>query len=411
MRILLISYYYPPLPGAGSVRPAWMARALQAAGGTVAVLTHTYSPTALTAAELRVCDPAHTRAHRGRGFWPWAWRRAVVEAANRCGVPISIFSSWKREVRRRADEIMAMSRPEVILATYPPVECLEIGLELSRRFGVPLVSDFRDGLLFEPVEVSRLRRYPCVARRYAGVERRAAEESALVMTVSPPIGEYFQRTYNCRRIQTLPNGFDPDEPRDTLPAGFFPPDRVHLVHTGSLGLSRLGVDGGGLRAALHRLGAETASGRRLCLHFVGALSRRERRFWGELADKDMVRFHGPRPRSRALAMQAAADALLLLTVTGQASVATTKLFEYLATGRPILALTAGTWAERIVRECRAGWVVHPADAAEIHRRLQGLVDDPGAERVVDRDMVQRFSRRRQAADLHAWLQEIVHAAS
>ena len=53
---------------------------------------------------------------------------------------------------------------------------------------------------------------------------------------------------------------------------------------------------------------------------------------------------GTLPRATALSLQRAADALLLLASPQRTQLVNFKLFEYLAAGRPILALAAGTEA-------------------------------------------------------------------
>jgi glycosyltransferase involved in cell wall biosynthesis len=81
---------------------------------------------------------------------------------------------------------------------------------------------------------------------------------------------------------------------------------------------------------------------------------------------------GSLPRDQALALQRAADALLLLASPQRTQLLNFKLFEYLAAGRPILALAAGTEAGRVVEETGGGAV--PADdVAAIVGALRRLV--------------------------------------
>jgi len=68
---------------------------------------------------------------------------------------------------------------------------------------------------------------------------------------------------------------------------------------------------------------------------------------------------GSLPREGALALQRAADALLLVASPQRTQLLNFKLFEYLAAERPILALAAGTEAGRVVEE--TGGVAVPAD--------------------------------------------------
>ena len=68
------------------------------------------------------------------------------------------------------------------------------------------------------------------------------------------------------------------------------------------------------------------------------------------------------------ALQRSADALVLIT-SRNSSEATGKVFEYLAAGRPILALAEENEAARIVRETHTGITVAPDDVDAIARAL------------------------------------------
>ena len=72
----------------------------------------------------------------------------------------------------------------------------------------------------------------------------------------------------------------------------------------------------------------------------------------ELFDRDVsparIVRAGSVSRERALALQRAADALLLIAQPTRSQLLNIKLFEYLASGTPILALAAGTDAGRVV---------------------------------------------------------------
>ena len=78
-------------------------------------------------------------------------------------------------------------------------------------------------------------------------------------------------------------------------------------------------------------------------------------------------------RDESLRIQRGADALLLVTGHNR-SEATGKLFEYLASGRPILALAEGNEAARIVRETGTGVAVGGADPAGLRAALAALAD-------------------------------------
>ena len=59
---------------------------------------------------------------------------------------------------------------------------------------------------------------------------------------------------------------------------------------------------------------------------------------------------GSLERERALALQREADALLVVAHPTRSQLLNIKLFEYMASGRPVLALAEGTEAGRVVAE-------------------------------------------------------------
>jgi len=307
----------------------------------------------------------------------WLFLRLAVEALNRVGIYASIYSFWKRAVLKREKAILAVARPEAIIATYPPVETLEIGLHLSQKHRLPLIADFRDGLLHEPIESKRLRRFACVRQAYAAIEAGIAAKAAALVAVSEPLSRYFRDTYGHPRAETAPNGFDPGEDAATLPQAELEPGCFHIVHTGRFALSDAGCDIapliGGVRGLL---AARPELARTLRLHLLGELSRREEALLAGLAQRGVVRLHGAVDRPRALAFQRRADLLLLVTSPNRGSVATTKVFEYLQARRPVLALTGNTFAAEIVEKTRCGWVVPPQSERQIAQVLERIILDP-----------------------------------
>ena len=74
---------------------------------------------------------------------------------------------------------------------------------------------------------------------------------------------------------------------------------------------------------------------------AGPLEVEEEHYLAELDPADMVRHVGHLPRESLMALERRADALLLVTAPKLFSLATGKLFEYLAAGAPIIALAQG----------------------------------------------------------------------
>lgn len=385
MRILLIAYYYPPQHDSGGQRPQKMARYLTGFGHDTFVLTSTYDRKAQAEGNvIRVYDPSHNMNRVGWRRFQWLALRTVIELLNRLGAAAAIYSPWKNAVLRKAGEIIARVRPEAIIATYPPVETLEVGLHLSREYNLPLIADFRDGLLFETIESTRLRRHACIRKAYAEIERQVAAGAAALVTVSEPLSRYFRDTYGHRLVETVANGFDPEESAMPLPEAPLPPGCFHIVHTGRFALSDAGCDIAPLVKALQGLlAARPGLESTLRLHLLGELNRREKELLAGLARRGVACLHGVVDRLQALACQRRADLLLLVTAPKRSSVATTKIFEYLQARRPILALTGNTFAAEIVEKTRCGWAVPSQSERQIAQVLERIVLDADFRHAAD----------------------------
>lgn len=375
MNILLVAYYFPPLNCAGSVRPVQTAKWLRRCGHTVSILTHSYGEVAETGPEIiRVPDPAFVRAHQGNNFWHWAFWRGWAELQNYCGRYASVFSPWLRAVLRRAEEIRQVCRPDLILVTYPPLEVLEIGLELSRLFDIPLVSDFRDGLLFRAIEEKRMRNHRCIREKYRETEKKVAAVSELIVTVTPVLREYFLETYRGSRCATVFNGYDEDEWR-ALPELSLAPGYFHIVHCGRFALSDSATDIGPFLATLRRIGGNHPD-TPFRLHLIGEYSRREISLLKDLLHAGVVEIQPLKGRRETLAFQKAADLLLLITRPGVRSGIPLKLFEYIFSGKPVLALTDDVEVRRIVENSGSGWCVSPLTGPAIAGLLEKILTDP-----------------------------------
>jgi glycosyltransferase involved in cell wall biosynthesis len=129
---------------------------------------------------------------------------------------------------------------------------------------------------------------------------------------------------------------------------------------------------------------------------------------------DGVRVVGFVPHHEAVRMMTAAAVLLLvLADAGGPGIYTTKLFEYLAAQRPILALVplAGVAAD-LVRRTRSGVAVPPDDPVAVADALAGFYrawSEGGIPHHPDLAAIARFEAHRQAADWSRVLEEMIAA--
>jgi glycosyltransferase involved in cell wall biosynthesis len=387
--ILLVAYFYPPCKDTGVLRPAAMAKWLRRLGHEVTVLTtsaYGVEPDDAEAGIVRTADAQRWRArlHGERQIG------ALFDSDTYSGrphplskvlVPEPLVAAWMPFARSRALALQRRAHFDCVITTSPPESVHAVGMALRRR-GVPWVADVRDGWTFEPLRPP----FPTALQRSLDerLERRWLSSADAVVCVSEPAAEDLRRRGIAEPV-LIPNGWDPGsvEAVDAAPTGVLDPDRVSLVYTGRFGT--YGRDPGSLVDGLRQLARESPSAAaRLELVVAGPLTEAET----QLLDADVgparIVRAGSLPRERALALQAEADALLLIAQPTRSQLLNIKLFEYLAAGRPILSLAAGTEAGRIVAEL--GGEVVPADdpaaiAAALRRVALGELEPPPVEAV------------------------------
>lgn len=380
MNILIIAYYYPPVNSGGTMRPVQMGKYLARFGHNVSILTHTYGSDIIENGNpciIRIRDISYNRKREGfLKRFKWLTLRVYTEVLNKAGKYHSIYSWWKKRVINRSQMIINQSQPHVIIATYPPVETLEIGIHLSQIYHIPLVADFRDGLMFEPIEKKRMNRYKCIMEAYRQIEKNALAQASAVTTIAQPITQYYCEIYHPPRCEVISNAFDPDDLKE-LPSNIpFDSSHFNIVFTGRFSLSDRSNRVEYFFHAVRRIIQENqALAHRIRIHLVGEYRKEELKELQDLIQNSVIQLHGFVSRPRALAFQAAAQLLLIITLPDRTSSVSAKIFEYLYAGRPILALTYKTVLEEIINETQTGWVVHPQQVDAIASLLYQIITD------------------------------------
>lgn len=378
-RILVVSYYFPPSTAVGGARWAGMARHLRRMGHEVAVITsavHGTLPADGAEGVVRTGDLARAETLRRilrRPALPAPGAPTIDTPAprllTRVIVPDSLLVSWMPGVLAATRRALRTTPIDCLVTTGPPNSTHLLGLALGRRRPA-WIADFRDGWRFEPLQP----RWPTRPQRMldARLERAVAAGADVVIGATRPIADDFARRL-AANAAWIPNGWDPDLApgvRDAPVPQVAAPGWVTLVHTGTLSGPR-GRDPRPLLRALRRVNAEPGRSVRVRLVLAGRTTVDDQALLAEAALGEAVCHVGLLQRSSALALQRQADALVLLTGT-HSSEATGKLFEYLAAGRPILALATANEAQRIVTLTGTGLTVAPTDEEAIVGALRDI---------------------------------------
>jgi glycosyltransferase involved in cell wall biosynthesis len=401
-RILVITYYYPPSTSSGGTRWAAMVRHLRALGHRVWVITSASTGALADDAEqgvVRAFDlvtsPSLRRALRRPPLAQSGGAVADIAAPALLAsviVPDAELVSWVPAALLAARRLIARHDIECVITSGPPDSAHVAGLLLGRRRPA-WIADFRDGWTFQPLRGP----WPTAAQRRldAGLERAVATHAERTIGATRPIADDLAQRLGSRS-RWISNGWDPALEPDVAAAeaapGLGPPQDgwATLVHTGLFSGPRArgahGRDPRVLLQALRRVNEEAGErARRVRLLLAGRENIEDRELLAAAGLGDAVRHLGLLDRASAIALQRSGDGLLLITGS-DSSEATGKIFEYLASGRPVVGLAKDNEAARIIEATRCGVVVAPDDRAGIEAALRALADGTLARSHAPRDL-------------------------
>lgn len=404
-KILLVSYLFPPVGGVGVQRAISFVKYLPPLGCDVFVLT-TKNPAVPTVdPSLLAALPPKTPIHRA--FTPefsFELRQRVLRTLRRGSqhqggttskasspqqsvsglarlkrLAVAFFERlmcpdpqrfWVPFAIRSGKKLIKKHNIDVVLVTAPPFSAFQVGVALKHKYPhLKLICDYRDqwiGYIFrEDSNVSAYR-----DRRVRELEREAVSTADYVVSVTPSWVQQIRNRYPeqpSEKFVCVPNGYDPE-----LLAG--PVHAAQVVEPGTRGKMIITYTGSlqdsdvysprSLVEALRSLPDAVAS--QLELRVAGRVAPEAMRLLQGCGP--VVRLLGFLPQGEAFAHVRDADYTLLIVGTPDAQ--SGKLFEYLAAGKPVLALTPphGEIA-RVLNETKAGWCVPQDDPAAIKQLL------------------------------------------
>jgi glycosyltransferase involved in cell wall biosynthesis len=291
-------------------------------------------------------------------------------------------SAWLAAAITRGLACCRRERPDVIYSSAPPWTGQLVAAAVRAHVGCPWIADFRDPWARAPWREDR----PLFARRAAAwLERQVITRADGILFVTDGNRRDFEQFYGSPtsdRFHVIPNGCDPTEF-----AGLRPEPRggmFVLLHAGSLygGRNPLPL----LRAIANAVRRGAINRDRFRLRLIGQASVpgiNLETACRELGLEQIVEPVARVPRRQSLQEMLSASALLLIQPGTTVSVPG-KLYEYFATGRPILAMTAEGETAALVRASGNGVAVPPDDERRIEAALVEMIGgEPRPPVVVD----------------------------
>lgn len=273
-------------------------------------------------------------------------------------LPSAFFAALRQIANGRVDAIYTVS---------PPHSVHLVGVVLKHLTGVHWVADFRDPWASDPDIVMPTRFHRAAHMWAEGLALKTADQ---LVTTTDFHTDYIRGRLPeeaAKRVRTITNGYDAEEMAG-LPA--FQCHRFEITYAGGFGNSRQATP---LLRALTQLRAHAPEvARHVFVRFIGTPNPLLEAEVTEFGLESRVEFADHLPHRRALE-ELARSAVLLLSVHSDPYVAQicipAKLFEYMAVGRPILAISPPGAAAALVEESGCGVVLHPNDIDGIERSI------------------------------------------
>lgn len=359
LRMLLASYYFPPDLCAGSFRAKALADALVESGRDIEL-------------DVVTTEPNRYQSHRpsvinddNLGYS--VYRVPMPKTSAGLSGQVRCFGQFARKSRH----LIPGDRYDVVVATSSRLMTACLGAWLAPRMKAKLYLDIRDIFVETVADVFPGALFWPVRLLFGGMERWALRRADRVNLVSEGFLPYFRQRYSRKDYSFFTNGIDNEfiasavqsaQQRDRSASD----ELTEVVYAGNIG------DGQGLERILPELALRTQD----CARFTvvgdggtrGKLKERCRELDAPVTLRDAV------PREQLLDIYRSADVLFLHLndLPAFKRVLPSKVFEYAALGKPVLAGVSGYARDFIRSRIEGAEVFDPCDvdaAEQAFRRL------------------------------------------
>ncbi len=261
---------------------------------------------------------------------------------------------WIKPSVNYLEKYLKENKVEAIISTGPPHSVHRIALQLHRKLNIPWLADFRDPWtsidFYHELKLTRR-----ADAKHHHMEAEVLKEADAVTVIGYTMGEEMKKLVN-RNYDVITNGFDNE---DSMPTGSVQFDKkFSIAHIGTMVRARNAPE---LWSALKDLLIEIPELKNdLEIKLVGKVDLNVKNSLDEYGLTPYTNFVSYLQHNEVIKIQASSQVLLLMvnrTPTAK-GIITGKVFEYLASGRPIVCI--GPYdgdAARVLKEAHTGFMV------------------------------------------------------
>ena len=423
-RVLIIAYYFPPLGLSGVQRTLKFVKYLPQFGWQPVVLTvEDRGYFAKDEEQLRELEGLGIEIIRTPSIDPLHFFRKKNVVRMPSGKSLGFLGKlsqtlfvpdnkigWKSHAVPAALEAIERNPVDIIFATAPPYTDFLIGCELKKRTGLPLVVDYRDAWLENPLHF-----YPTPLHRalHRRKEQQVLRRSDRIISINRPIKERILQGYpflSHNDVTILSQGFDQADFEHVHRAPR-PHNPLRFLYAGTFYYNRTPEPF--LRALRQILDDKPELAGSIEAHFAGSTRAEDLQLVDKLGLASSVTMHGYLSHRETIQQLVDAD-VLWMTIgygRGEDMMSTGKLYEYLGARKPILACVPDGAARQVLEKSGCAFFAPPDDSAAIAERILALYELHKNDRLPapSYDFVEQFERGNLTGQLASMFATLLEA--
>ena len=393
-KVLIITYYWPPSGGAGVQRWLKFSKYLPEFGWEPIILTidPEYAAYPVTDNSLTEGLPLSIKVHKTPAIDYFSIYKKDKYKIPAAGFANSVDNTlkgkifrfirgnfflpdprkgWNNYAFKKACDLIEAEGIRHVITTSPPHSTQLIGLKLKKKYpAIMWIADLRDPW----TDIYYYKQfYPTIFSKMIDIrfERSVLKKADKIITVGVSLKTLFssKMTDIKNKIEVITNGYDENDFSGIIATT---PSIFTITYVGTLS-DIYPIDG--FLNALHNF---KEKGNKFMLRFIGAVSLKQKDLIQSKTGDSVLEFIPYVDHPAAIKFMLNSTVLLLIIPDHQSnkSIITGKLFEYIASGKPIVCLgPADGDAAGIIRDTGHGMTFSYTDSKGISEYLSTLISD------------------------------------
>lgn len=369
-KAIMISYRFPPFAGSGVFKTLKFVKYLRNFGWEPIVISSKSSKFAPMDKTLLKEVPDKIKVFRTYSIESKVYRYLpeIVGINSKWYQTPDAFIGWLPSALFKAQEVVKKEKPNVIYSTSPPVTSHLIAMLLKKKTGLPWVADFRD-----PWTDNMITNYPTNFHRRIEekIEHKIGKNADRIVFTMDHHREHFLKKYpdiSPNKCVYINNGYDHEDFKDIK----VDKSKVFtLTYIGSFydNITPLFL----LQAIKSIIEKNKIDSKDFQVLFVGRKSKTCQNLIHSFGLNDVVKEIGYVSHKEAIRYMHSSSCLFFIIGLGKRSewVYSSKIFEYIASGTPIITTVPKRSVVRdLIKETNSGVIIDTDDVNGIENALQ-----------------------------------------